>query len=100
MNRKRKRSERAELANSMSELEESMNVTLSSNPKEKPTSCNQNLAGEEANLEMLSFEKRDIDDLLQITEEIGLKNSIPEDMKVLWDMHQNLQMVIVGTLGL
>ncbi|CAB4027749.1 Hypothetical predicted protein, partial [Paramuricea clavata] len=87
MNRKRKRSERAELANSISELEESIKVTLPlSNPKEKPTSCNQNLAGDEANIEMLSFEKCDNDDLRQITEEIGLKNNVPEDMKLLCDM--------------
>ena len=81
LNRKRKGTERADLANPMSE--EGMNGTQASTSKEEPTSCN---LADEASHEMLSFEKSDSDDLLQITEEISLKNHIPEDMKLLWDM--------------
>ena len=52
----------------------------STSMKEKPTSCN---LEDEASNEMVSFDKSGSDDLLRITEEISLKNNIPEDMKLL-----------------
>ena len=74
---KRKRLERTELAN----CEECMNGTQpSTSMKEKPTSCN---LEDDASNEMVSFDKSGSDDLLRITEEISLKNNIPEDMKLL-----------------
>ena len=51
--------------------------------KGKPTDGN---LEDEVIHEMLSFDKSDSDDLLRITEEISLKNNIPEDMELLWEM--------------
>ena len=51
--------------------------------KEKPTGGN---LEDEVIHEMLSFDKSDNEDLLRITEEISLKNNIPEDMELLWEM--------------
>ena len=81
-NRKRKRLEQTELAGPM--REDCMNgAQPSTSIKEKPTGGN---LEDEVIHEMLSFDKSDSDDLLRITEEISLKNNIPEDMELLWEM--------------